>query len=665
MREYKGIERRKYIRLQSVFPVGFKLLSLDGQNVLSEALQGFTADVSKGGILLRANNLDSQLTDMIEKKTAKISLDIEIPVGSKPIEAISSVVWIRIIREAKKSICFIGLSFEKIGDKDRRRLVGYAGSLYRAPKLMAALLLAMLIALGSNRADEIKLRRKNRLIVQELGEVIEKRSAILELIEKASQEKGLLLTRLELQEENVAMIEEEKRKLAAKEKELNETAQDMEILKAQLDMSRRSLESLEALLQEANSDKESLDGKLAEIALQEEKRKNELRKIEEKRKRLEEATVENMYRWLKSHQNRRTGLVTSYEGDSALKNTAFTYDQALIAQVFLLEDDAESAKSIFDFYQYKAKRYEGGFVNAYASTNGAVIEGTVHCGPNLWLGIALMQYMDKTGDKGYLMLAKDIGDWVIDIQKKDSDYGIRGGPDVAWYSTEHNLDAYAYFEMLYEKTGDIKYREAADRTLSWIARYAYTGSGGRIRRGKGDSTIATDTFAWSIAAIGPKTLLDVGMDPDAIMKFAEDNCKTAVDFVRPDGKIVKVTGFDFAKHKNLGRGGVVSSEWTAQMIVSLKMMSNFYLDLGDNEKAGVYYDKAQFYLNELEKMVITSPSRSGQGGGCLPYATQGNADTGHGWRTPGGKDTGSVSGTAYGVFAIKGYNPLKLPPTEN
>jgi len=664
MERYKGIERRRFIRLKSVFPVGFKILSMDGRKTLSGGLQGFTADVSKGGILLRVNNLEPQLTGMIEKKSVKISLDMEIPIGSKPIEAVSNVIWIRIIREAKRSMCFIGLAFDKISDKDRRRLVGYAGSLYRAPKLTAALLLAMLIALGSNRADEIKLRRENRLIVKELAEVIEKRRTILELIDRAASEKDFLLVRLKLQDENVAMIEEERRRLAAKEKELKETAQDMEMLKAQLAMSKRSLADLEALLQKADSDREGLKEKLAQIALQEEEKKNELRSVEEKRRRLEEATVENMYRWLKSHQNRKTGLVASYEGDTGLKNTAFTYDQALITQVFILQGDMESAKSIFDFYQYRARKYDGGFVNAYAATNGAVIEGTVHCGPNLWLGIALMQYMDRTDSKEYLTLAKDIGDWAIDIQRKDADYGIRGGPDVAWYSTEHNLDAYAYFEMLYEKTRDMKYKEAAERTLSWIARYAYTGSEGRIRRGKGDSTIATDTFAWSIAAVGPKTLLDVGMDPDAIMKFAEDNCKTTVDFTRPDGSTVEITGFDFARHKNLGRGGVVSSEWTAQMIVSLEIMSNFYLGLGDNDKARFYYDKAAFYLNELEKMVITSPSRSGQGGGCLPYATQDDVDTGHGWRTPGGRDTGSVSGTAYGVLAIKGYNPLKLTSTK-
>jgi hypothetical protein len=59
-------------------------------------------------------------------------------------------------------------------------------------------------------------------------------------------------------------------------------------------------------------------------------------------------------------------------------------------------------------------------------------------------------------------------------------------------------------------------------------------------------------------------------------------------------------------------------------------------------------------------MIITSPSPSGQGGNCLPYATDENIDTGHGWMTPKGKSTGSLAGTAYAVFAFYHYNPLEL-----
>lgn len=51
-------------------------------------------------------------------------------------------------------------------------------------------------------------------------------------------------------------------------------------------------------------------------------------------------------------------------------------------------------------------------------------------------------------------------------------------------------------------------------------------------------------------------------------------------------------------------------------------------------------------------MVISSPSPSGQGQGCLPYASSDFVDTGHGWMTPKGKNTGSVSATIYTILLI-------------
>jgi hypothetical protein len=167
-------------------------------------------------------------------------------------------------------------------------------------------------------------------------------------------------------------------------------------------------------------------------------------------------------------------------------------------------------------------------------------------------------------------------------------------------------------------------------------------------------------MAWAIAAIGPVTLLENSMDPDAIIKFAEDHCAAKVKFKRQDGKIVNVSGFDFSKAQNISRGGIVSPEWTAQMIVTYYIMSSYYANLNDNAKSQEYTKKGEYYLNNLDKMVISSPSKGGQGAGCLPYASSPNADTGHGWRTPKGKDTGSVAGTAYTIFAHKEFNPLKL-----
>jgi hypothetical protein len=350
----------------------------------------------------------------------------------------------------------------------------------------------------------------------------------------------------------------------------------------------------------------------------------------------------------------------SFEGDRDIEKWAFTYDQALALQAYTNFSDFERAKKTLDFFQKKAKRIEAGFLNAYYVQDGAPAEYTVHSGPNIWLGIAIVQYTYKSKDRSYMGLAEEIAQSMIHLQNQSQDGGIRGGPNIEWFATEHNLDAYAFFNMLYKVTGKPEYISARDKVLNWLVQHTYDKGEIPIKRGKGDSTIATDTYAWSIAAIGPEKLEEIGMNPDMIMEFVEKNCCVEVSFTRPEGRSIKIKGFDFAPQRHLARGGVVSSEWTAQMVLALRIMSDFYYKKGMVAKARSYELKADECLAQLGNMVISSPSPSGQGESCLPYATQDFVDTGHGWMTPKGSRTGSVAGTAYTIFAYYKYNPLEL-----
>jgi len=320
----------------------------------------------------------------------------------------------------------------------------------------------------------------------------------------------------------------------------------------------------------------------------------------------------------------------------------------------------DASVRILSFYRDEAEKADGVFISSYDTVSGRPMEWKVHVGPNVWLGIAALQYQKMSGDSSFQGLAESIVRWLMKLQYQDPEKGLRGGPHVPWYSTEHNLDAYAFYGMLYEVTGEERYLDAREDLFRWLMIHAVDRNSGRFKRGKGDATIATDTFSWSIAAIGPQRLLEVDFDPEGIMEFAEEHCRVAVDYHRPDGKTVQITGFDFAKPEHLARGGIVSSEWTAQAIVTFRILENYFDQAGNSEKAAYFRNKVHFYLNELQKMVISSPSRTGQGKGCLPYSTMPNAATGHGWRTPHGDKTGSVAGTAYGIFAWMGFNPFEL-----
>ena len=88
-------EQRKYLRLDTVFPVQFRLEEPIGEVFLSGWLQGFTNNISRGGICLAINNFDPQFIELLKRKNIKLSLEIDIPISRKPLCARSSVIWVK------------------------------------------------------------------------------------------------------------------------------------------------------------------------------------------------------------------------------------------------------------------------------------------------------------------------------------------------------------------------------------------------------------------------------------------------------------------------------------------------------------------------------------------------------------------------------------------
>jgi hypothetical protein len=645
-----GTERRKYIRLDSVFPVQFRLETLDGKQVLSPWIQGFTNNIGHGGICLAVNDLSPELIGLVQAGKVKLAIEINMPLKGRPVCASVSLAWTREEGGLSKRL-LLGLDYENINPAQNAMLIRYAwAKKFFLPFVVLSVLILSLFV-GVDAYLNMQLVHKNKMLVEELVGVLQESKDAKLRLEQITLEKDSLQGKIE---SLVSQIE------AASEKKSEEVpavmAARVKPVPAAADKTIELNEMILRLVQE----RDLLQAKLAELKANEKMAQAETLRLENRKTVLEKANLDKMYQWFKIRQNPRTGLVMSFEGDKDIASWAFLYDQALLVQVYDKFSDFDRARKILDFLTKRAKREDGWFLNAYYVNDGSPAEFVLHCGPNIWLGISIVQYTQATGDRQYLPVAEEIARNIISLQNSDSDNGIRGGPQMCWYSTEHHLDAYALYKMLAKITGISQYEQAAERTLGWLLRHTYDRQELPVKRGKGDSTVATDTYAWSIAAIGPEKLKTIGMDPDKILEFVEENCLVEVDFVRPGGQVVKVKGFDFAPQRHVSRGGVVSSEWTAQMAVSFKIMADYYLKKGQMDKVIVYRNKADNYLAQLGKMIISSPSPSGQGEGCLPYATQDYVDTGHGWMTPKGKHTGSVSGTAYTIFAYYGINPLEL-----
>ncbi|MFA4990955.1 MAG: PilZ domain-containing protein [Candidatus Omnitrophota bacterium] len=663
----KQSDRRNYIRLNAVFPVEFQFIDPETSGSISDVKQGFTRNIGKGGICLEANDLRDDLEQFLKDPGARLDVRMHIPLSRMETKAVAKIAWHQKVGATYPNKYLIGLSFVDIDPKDRNRIYLHARKTVFAPVFFGALFLVIAAGLLYFSASDLKLRVDNKKLVQELARLSDKKASLEKKLKQFDRENKEIEAAIS---DNKSEIDQYKAKLTDLDRLNSEfMAKDSLIAylrengfeaKSKIKQSLLEKARFNARITRLSRENEYLKNRVSRISFDKVSVEDNLRALLASFRKVEDKSVVSMYKWIKNHQNRRTGLVISYEGDKDLEDWAFTYDQSLAIQCFTLMGDQSNAKAALDFYRDGAQKVDDGFVNAYDAYTGKPSEYIVHAGPNIWLGIAILQYTAKFKDETYLAMAEDIAKWLIYLQRQDREYGIKGGPRYAWFSTEHNLDAYAFFGMLYKITEEAKYLDARKKTLAWIKKNAFNKKEGRMNRGKGDATIATDTFAWAIAAIGPKVLKDEGMDPDQIIDFAETNCLVATDYSRPDSENVKVTGFDFGKYEHVARGGVVSTEWTGQMAVTFRIMADYYRARKEFDRAEYYGKKADFYISELEKMVIISPSRIGQGQGCLPYATQDDVDTGHGWRVPRGARTGSTAGTAYTIFAKYNYNPLTL-----
>lgn len=663
-----NVERRQYIRLKAIFPVEFQFIDSETSGSVSDIKQGFTKDISKGGICLEANNIEEGLEALLKNQKVKIDLSIHIPVEAAETKAIANIAWYKKEKSGYPNKYLIGLSFLQIDSKERERIYSCAKRLAIIPKALGTALILFIVLSLYFYSNGFRLKIENEKLVEEMVDLSKKKSAIEEKIAKVSKEQKNIEKKLK---ENDGLIEDYKFRIQDLEKLPNSLEAQKKLvqylnqdkLEAKKIIKKVLLDRAKFYRKVSELSRESLylKSRISKISSIKSSSEDALKNLLSSFETIEDKNIASMYRWIKTNQNICTGLITSYEsGKKGLEDWAFTYDQSLACQVFTLMGDQGNAKQVLEFYKNMAEKASGQFANNYDAYTGNMIEDEIHSGPNIWLGIAILHYTDKFKDEAYLSLAEDIGNWLIVLQGKDTESGIRGGPDDAWQITEHNIDAYAFFGMLYKITKDTRYKDAGDKVFSWIKKNAFIRKDVRVNKPKGDSTITSDTFAWAIPAIGPQKLTESGMDPVQIMDFAETNCVVTTDYRRPSGEVVKVTGFDFGKYSHLPRGGIVSTEWTAQMIISLKIVSEYFKNQNRFDETEYYRKKRDFYMSELEKMIIISPSKSGQGESCLPYATQDDADTGHGWRVQNAAKDGSIAGTAYTIFAKYNYNPLEL-----
>lgn len=146
-----------------------------------------------------------------------------------------------------------------------------------------------------------------------------------------------------------------------------------------------------------------------------------------------------------------TGLVASYAppsgapGGDAVRDRAWTYDSAVTATALAADGELDAAGALLDRLQ-ELQRPDGALEFSYA-VSGADGGGPLRTGVQAWVGLAALQWRVATCSGRHDALLRGLAGWLLGRRMAARGL-LDGGPDVSWASTEHNLEARAFFSGL-------------------------------------------------------------------------------------------------------------------------------------------------------------------------------------------------------------------------
>ncbi|MBM7661563.1 hypothetical protein JOC85_002366 [Bacillus mesophilus] len=178
---------------------------------------------------------------------------------------------------------------------------------------------------------------------------------------------------------------------------------------------------------------------------------------------------------------------------TGIERRSWLYDNALAVIAFSLAGDQKRASTILSSLE-ELQNEDGSFAFAYDVFSGPIDESK-RSGSIAWLGDAIVKYEVAFGDSSYRDIAISIADYLLGQQDQKTG-SIKGGPDVEWYSTEHNIDAYFFFRDLGRLTGESHYIQVSENISSALLSHHWNDSEGRFNQGINDTAEALDANSW-------------------------------------------------------------------------------------------------------------------------------------------------------------------------
>jgi tetratricopeptide (TPR) repeat protein len=389
-------------------------------------------------------------------------------------------------------------------------------------------------------------------------------------------------------------------------------------------------------------------------------------------------SVNDVVNGLVNMENPDTKLAPSHFAHPGYENLAFLYDKTVDAIFLKIAGHQDKAEEILDYFagclripidevyqNLDTNRVYGIvkiFKNKITGQKVKTLINSIDVSSKRKQGKGILEFWTTPGPMAFLVFAflqvnpekykKDaiaIGDVLLSMQAEDG--GITDGdrsPDRV--HTEPHMDGYAAFLMLYQITGDEKWKVAADKAFYWFKEKVLHQKEGIIDQGVWSdlrSTIfAEDVYSWSMAGpAGDKIPLDV---IKRLTKTVLSKSLVKITVKLPDESVRTFVLVDFSDANEpqvkANRGGyrpMGSVEWTGGAILALEKNAVRLWNEGDAGTAKFYKAIAEilqkealntFYWLDTVKGATTFYA-TGQGINVGPFGSIGTHVL-QGWKTP-------------------------------
>jgi hypothetical protein len=186
-----------------------------------------------------------------------------------------------------------------------------------------------------------------------------------------------------------------------------------------------------------------------------------------------------------------------------LLNWSWTYDSALAATAFSSVGLSAQSARLLD--QLAALQRESGAIEFAFDVRTGESSRQIRAGSVAFAGIGFTNYDQAFGDKRYLDNARLVAKYLLSLRNAEG--LVRGGPDVKWVSTQHNLLSVIFltiFSDTLQQHGDQEaadaYRAAAEEIAKSIETHLVVRDGGLLhfRQGFNDETLPLDAQALGV-----------------------------------------------------------------------------------------------------------------------------------------------------------------------